>query len=45
MFAFECLRVPPSAFKCPNINVFHHFRMFAFPPKTACFTLFVLAEC
>lgn len=38
-------RVPPSAYIFPNFNVFHHFRMFAFPPKTACFTLFVLAEC
>ena len=38
-------RVPPSAYIFPNFNVFHHFRMFAFPPKTARFTLFVLAEC
>ena len=38
-------RVPPGAYIFPNFNVFHHFRMFAFPPKTACFTLFVLAEC
>lgn len=36
--ASECLHIP-------KFQRFPPFRMFAFPPKTACFTLFVLAEC
>lgn len=41
-------RSPLSASEClqmPKYQRFPPFRMFAFPPKTACFTLFVLAEC